>query len=231
MAKRTPVASNPRTVQEVRRRYYAALNQGLDRDAAVNLAQSGQPLPEAVKQPSPVEPVPAAPTVQPLVHAAAPIVRKRPKALKVSPAVPPGPIAPQYPADAPPHVEPTVVRRTVVAPPVPKVVTTVKAPEVLATIEPPEVASYTEDMEPIVEPVAVLKETVKVVPDDLTQIHGIGGGTVKRLNDHGIISLAQIASWSPDEAQRIDDSLGLHGRVAREDWVGQAKALTKGGVR
>jgi len=223
MAKRTPVASNPRTVQEVRRRYYAALNQGYDRDAAIKLAQSGQPLPEPVKQPSPVEPVPAAPTVQPLVHAAAPIVRKRPKALKVSPAVPPGPIAPQYPADVPSS---EVLPTAVVKPWRPN-----KPPEVLATIEPPEVASYTEDMEPIVEPVAVLKETVKVVPDDLTQIHGIGGGTVKRLNDHGIISLAQIASWSPDEAQRIDDSLGLHGRVAREDWVGQAKALTKGGVR
>lgn len=62
-------------------------------------------------------------------------------------------------------------------------------------------------------------------PDDLTKIHGVGSGTVKRLRDMGVTSFVQIADWAPEEALRIDRELGLRGRIAREGWSNQARQL------
>lgn len=62
-------------------------------------------------------------------------------------------------------------------------------------------------------------------PDDLTKIKGIGAKLQERLNALGIYHYAQIAEWSTQDGAWIDDQLAFKGRVAREDWIAQAKAL------
>lgn len=65
--------------------------------------------------------------------------------------------------------------------------------------------------------------------DDLTRIKGIGPKLSKRLNELGIYHYKQIADWSSDEAHWVDDYLAFKGRVAREDWVQQARLLFANG--
>ncbi len=59
---------------------------------------------------------------------------------------------------------------------------------------------------------------------DLTQLNGVGKVIANKLNDHGI-TLKQIAAWTDEDVHRVDEQLDLKGRIAREDWVAQAKAL------
>ncbi|MGG7517164.1 5' DNA nuclease [Allorhizobium undicola] len=61
--------------------------------------------------------------------------------------------------------------------------------------------------------------------DDLKKISGIGPKVESMLQQAGITRFSQIASWSTDEALRMDAELGLDGRVLRDDWVGQAKQI------
>ena len=68
------------------------------------------------------------------------------------------------------------------------------------------------------------------VVDDLKLISGIGPKNEKILNELGIYTFAQVASWKKAERDWVDAYLSFHGRIEREDWVKQAKALAKGGV-
>jgi len=61
--------------------------------------------------------------------------------------------------------------------------------------------------------------------DDLKRISGVGPKLEQVLNGRGIRRLADIAALSAADVARLDAELGLDGRVARDDWVGQAKAL------
>ncbi len=63
-------------------------------------------------------------------------------------------------------------------------------------------------------------------PDNLKAIGGIGPKLEAILNDFGIFHFDQIADWSPQEAGWIEDYLKFPGRVARDRWIDQAKALT-----
>ena len=65
-------------------------------------------------------------------------------------------------------------------------------------------------------------------PDDLKKISGVGPVLEKKLNALGITTYAQIAAFSADDIAQIDDVLSFHGRIDRDDWVGQAKALAAG---
>ncbi|WP_267423619.1 NADH-quinone oxidoreductase subunit NuoE [Methylobacterium sp. GC_Met_2] len=62
-------------------------------------------------------------------------------------------------------------------------------------------------------------------PDDLTRIAGIDPDNSQRLNGLGIYHFDQIAAWSRDEITWVGTYLAFPGRIDREDWVGQAKAL------
>ena len=62
--------------------------------------------------------------------------------------------------------------------------------------------------------------------DDLKQISGIGPKLEQVLNGRGIFRFADIAALSKADVERLDSELGLAGRVVRDDWIGQAKALT-----
>jgi NADH-quinone oxidoreductase subunit E len=65
--------------------------------------------------------------------------------------------------------------------------------------------------------------------DDLERIRGIGPVLCQRLNKLGITTFAQIAAFTEADVARIDEVLDFKGRIAREDWVEQAKALRDGG--
>lgn len=65
--------------------------------------------------------------------------------------------------------------------------------------------------------------------DDLKRIRGIGKVNEKKLNDLGIWHFSQIAKWKKAEVEWVDAFIAFNGRIAREDWVGQAKTLAKGG--
>ena len=64
--------------------------------------------------------------------------------------------------------------------------------------------------------------------DDISLIGGIGPKLLKGLNDIGITTLAQIAAWSDSDVERIETELKQKGRVAREEWIEQAKELLAG---
>ena len=66
--------------------------------------------------------------------------------------------------------------------------------------------------------------------DDLKLISGVGPKTEAILHGLGIYTYAQVASWKKAEREWVDGYLAFHGRIEREDWVKQAKALAKGGV-
>lgn len=63
--------------------------------------------------------------------------------------------------------------------------------------------------------------------DDLKRISGIGPKLVQVLNDRGLRRFAEIAALSEADVARIDAELALSGRILRDDWIGQAKALMR----
>ncbi|WP_316013974.1 hypothetical protein [Roseobacter sp. HKCCA0434] len=65
--------------------------------------------------------------------------------------------------------------------------------------------------------------------DDFKQIKGIGPKLEELLHSMGFYHFDQIASWSDAEIAWVDANLeGFRGRVTRDDWVGQARELSKG---
>ena len=65
--------------------------------------------------------------------------------------------------------------------------------------------------------------------DDLKRIKGIGPKNEDALNELGIYTFKQIAGWTPANVDWVEDFLSFPGRIAREDWIGQAKTLATGG--
>lgn len=65
-------------------------------------------------------------------------------------------------------------------------------------------------------------------PDDLKAISGIGPKLEQVLNGLGVWTFAQVAAWSPAEIAWVDDYLSFKGRIGRDDWIGQAVALSAG---
>ncbi|MEQ9126224.1 MAG: hypothetical protein RIM80_27085 [Alphaproteobacteria bacterium] len=61
--------------------------------------------------------------------------------------------------------------------------------------------------------------------DDLRRIAGVGPKIEALLHDLGIWRYAQIAALTPEEVAWVDERLTFKGRIEREDWIGQAKAL------
>ena len=63
--------------------------------------------------------------------------------------------------------------------------------------------------------------------DDLSQITGVGPAMVAKLKEAGITRFAQIAEMKKAEAEALDAKIKARGRVLRDGWVKQAKALMK----
>ena len=64
--------------------------------------------------------------------------------------------------------------------------------------------------------------------DDLKLLSGVGPALEKKLLAAGVTSFAQIAAWKKSDIVEFDEKLSFKGRIEREDWVKQAKALAKG---
>ena len=64
--------------------------------------------------------------------------------------------------------------------------------------------------------------------DDISLIGGIGPKIHKALTEIGITTYAQVAAWSPEDVERIEGEIKQKGRVAREEWIEQAKELMAG---
>ena len=63
--------------------------------------------------------------------------------------------------------------------------------------------------------------------DKLSAIKGIGPVLEKKLNELGIYSFEQIASWDAEQEVWIGTQMAFPKRVTKEEWVKQAKELLK----
>jgi small subunit ribosomal protein S2 len=62
-------------------------------------------------------------------------------------------------------------------------------------------------------------------PDDLAKLTGVGPQIVKKLNEHGVFHYWQLAAMTKEEAEKLDADLKFNGRIARDNWVDQARTL------
>ena len=74
-----------------------------------------------------------------------------------------------------------------------------------------------------------MKAPRKAGADDLKQLKGVGPKLEQTLNDLGFWHFDQIAKWGAAEIAWVDSNLRFKGRIVRDGWVDQAKALAKGG--
>ena len=64
--------------------------------------------------------------------------------------------------------------------------------------------------------------------DDLKKIGGVGPKLEEKLNNLGIYHYDQIAAFTPENIAFVDETLNFKGRIERDDWLSQAKALAEG---
>lgn len=63
--------------------------------------------------------------------------------------------------------------------------------------------------------------------DDLTAIKGLGPKAAEALKAGGVTRYAQLAGWSDSDIADWDARINGRGRIQRDDWVSQARALSK----
>ncbi|WP_421725170.1 polyhydroxyalkanoate depolymerase [Bauldia sp.] len=63
--------------------------------------------------------------------------------------------------------------------------------------------------------------------DRLQEIAGVGPKAEKLLNQAGIETFSHLAALKAADITRIEEELGFPGRIGRERWIAQAKALAK----
>jgi branched-chain amino acid transport system ATP-binding protein len=71
------------------------------------------------------------------------------------------------------------------------------------------------------------KKVVSTAKDDLKRIKGIGPVNEGKLNRNGVRTFAQIADWKKADIVKAEAYLEFDGRIAREDWVSQARVLAR----
>lgn len=64
--------------------------------------------------------------------------------------------------------------------------------------------------------------------DDLSLIGGVGPKILGTLTEMGYTTYAQIANLTGDEIEKIEAEIKMAGRIAREEWIEQAKELAAG---
>jgi large subunit ribosomal protein L21 len=74
-------------------------------------------------------------------------------------------------------------------------------------------------------PAKAAAKPAKAAADDLKQLSGVGPAIEKKLHEAGVTSFAQIAAWTEADIAEFDEKLSFKGRIEREGWVEQAKAL------
>lgn len=74
--------------------------------------------------------------------------------------------------------------------------------------------------------VAVMTARTEGEKDDLKMINGIGPALEGKLNTAGFCAYRQIANLTDADINRLEaEVIHLRGRIHRDDWIGQAKAL------
>jgi NADH-quinone oxidoreductase subunit E len=70
-------------------------------------------------------------------------------------------------------------------------------------------------------------------PDDLKLIKGIGPKFEKELNSNGVYYFRQIGAWKVADVKVVEEKIKslATGRVKRDDWVKQGKALAKASAK
>ena len=63
--------------------------------------------------------------------------------------------------------------------------------------------------------------------DNLKKLSGIGPALEKKMNAAGITTFSQLAALTEEEIARLEGELNLPGRFAKENWVEQARELSK----
>jgi len=64
--------------------------------------------------------------------------------------------------------------------------------------------------------------------EDLTKINGIGPYIEQRLNEIGIYNYEQISRFKHEDVEVLTELIDFFpGRIERDNWIGQAKALKK----
>lgn len=121
----------------------------------------------------------------------------------------------------------SVVSKPAAAKPKPAVAKKAEPKQVAASVTAPAASkAKAEIATPVAaRPAAARSRKVAVKTDDLKRISGVGPKLEQVLNGRGIHRFADIAAWSGADIERIDVELGFDGRIGRDDWVGQAKAL------
>ncbi|GEP11661.1 30S ribosomal protein S2 [Methylobacterium gnaphalii] len=62
-------------------------------------------------------------------------------------------------------------------------------------------------------------------PDDLMKLTGVGPQIVQKLNDAGVWHYWQVAAMQPEDVSKLDAELKLNGRIDRDGWISQSRAL------
>ena len=91
--------------------------------------------------------------------------------------------------------------------------------EVVETAPAADVVAPTAEVAPVAEAVAPASA------DKLTDINGIGPVIEGKLQAMGITTFQQVADFTAADVERIDAELNFKGRIEREEWISQAKAL------
>jgi large subunit ribosomal protein L19 len=61
--------------------------------------------------------------------------------------------------------------------------------------------------------------------DDLMQINGIDATLAARLKQLNLYKFEQVANFSDEDIGNVEGALNIDGRVEKQDWIGQARAL------
>ena len=78
-------------------------------------------------------------------------------------------------------------------------------------------------------PVAPIHAVPAGPPDELTRMKGVGPKVAALLNGLGVTRFDQIAAWTDADVERVDSQLGaFKGRIARDQWIEQARLLAAG---
>ncbi|MCO4316731.1 NADH-quinone oxidoreductase subunit E [Phyllobacterium sp. 21LDTY02-6] len=190
-------------------RHFSAPEGGLtsltERAANANKASSGDAGAAAVPPSNAAKPVTHAEATDPAIKS--PSTVKAPKGAEAATSTP----APKQ----------STTRRTIKNPPLAEGSPGEK-PTVQSIEADPKALSLTDRNRP-----AAVERPAQV--DDLKLISGVGPKIEQTLHELGIFTYAQIASWKKAEREWVDGYLKFHGRIEREEWVKQAKALAKGG--
>jgi large subunit ribosomal protein L21 len=106
--------------------------------------------------------------------------------------------------------------------------TTIRITEILLDGKAPAKPTKKDDAAPAGEELAPMFDAPSGPADDLKKISGVGPVLEKKLNALGITTYAQVAAFSEEDIERVDDVLNFKGRIARENWPEQAAKLAVG---